>query len=96
MIIFSRLCILSATVLLVSSGAYAQSVETPARNSVTLNSQGYATLEKAPTVADVDFATKSKYVREAFKKREIRKQLDMKNLPPLVSIGDAPSKDRAR
>ena len=77
-----------------SGSVYAQAVDAPLRDSVVLNKNGYAVLEKTATAADVDFAMKSKLVRDAFKKRGIRKQLDASNLPAMSSVGNPSNKDR--
>ena len=88
MTIFSRLFLLSATVLSVSGGAHAQGVDVTVRDTVTLNRNGYAAVEKTPIEGDADFAMKAKVVRDAFKKREIRKQQDKNRLPALSSLGN--------
>ena len=88
MIKFFKHIFLSSVVLCASSVLHAQDADKLVLDSVRVNQGGYAVLEKAPKASDVDFEMKSKLVRDAYRKREVRKQQDMSRLP-------APSKTTA-
>lgn len=77
-----RLFILSAAVLGLSATVQAQTVEAPARSTITINKSGYATTSTPVSEGEQHFAEKEKVVRDAYRKREIKKQKDAEALPP--------------
>lgn len=79
-----RLLVLSATVLGVSMAAQAQTTEKPAqtRDTITITKEGYATSSTPVSAGSQIYTEKEKIVREAYRKREIKKQKDVDALPP--------------
>ena len=73
--------LLGAAFVLLPFMVHAQSEEARPRDKLVINQGGYAGLEKQPTQAEQAFADKTKIVRDAYRKREIKKYKDEQALP---------------
>lgn len=61
--------------------AQAQTEDARPRDKIVVNQGGYAVLEKQPTQEEQSFADKTKIVRDAYRKREVKKYKDEQALP---------------
>lgn len=85
-----RLFILSAAALVFSGLGHAQTSNTPQRSSITINQGGYSVLETRPSDAEQSFSDKTRIVRDAYRKRELKKQKDVRDLPAMRTVENTP------
>ncbi len=73
--------LLGAALGVLATAAQAQNDDARPRDKIVINQGGYAVLEKQPTQEEQSFADKTKIVRDAYRKREVKKYKDEQALP---------------